>query len=53
MILVKIELHSAVTGNVSSLGTLVIANDGTGNQNIGNYDACLIHKDGKRGRQSR
>ncbi len=37
MIKVKVELHSAITGQVTSLGELVIFNDGTGTEYLGNY----------------
>lgn len=37
MVVVKIELHSAVTGQVSELDRLVIYNDSTGNRDLGNY----------------
>ncbi len=53
MIVVKIELHSAVTHRVTTLGQINIANDGTGNGTHGNYDVRLIDKNGrvfKRGR---
>lgn len=33
------ELHSAVTGKVTSLGEAVIYNDGTGSDSLGNYVA--------------
>jgi len=38
MIIVKVELHSAVTGKVTELGRLHITNDGTGTETRGNYD---------------
>jgi hypothetical protein len=44
MIVVKIELHSAITGRVSRLGEIVIANDGTGTANQGNYWGKLYGK---------
>lgn len=53
MILVKLELHSAITGKVTPLGTMVIANDGTGSRESGNYIAGLVSKDGRRGRQAK
>lgn len=38
MIVVKVELHSAITGRVSELARMVIANDGTqDNPRKGNY----------------
>ena len=38
MIVVKVELHSAITGIVSELARMVIANKGdTSNPKVGNY----------------
>lgn len=46
MIVVRIELHSAVTGKVEEIGQMVISNDGTSaNPKRGNYDVRL----GRRG----
>lgn len=45
MILVRIELHSAVTGQASEIGRMVICNDGTGSPKRGNYSVAL----GRRG----
>lgn len=47
MIVVKIELHSAITGKVTELGQVHIINDGTGTAKRGNY---RVRKIGKRGR---
>lgn len=47
MIVVKIELHSAITGQVTELGRLHVINDGTGTSLRGNYG---IEKFGKRQR---
>lgn len=45
MILVKIELHSAVTGKITPLGIMTIANDGTStNPKRGHYDVKLGRK---------
>jgi hypothetical protein len=44
MIVVKVELHSAITHRMTELGRLVIANDGTGTFATGNYDAFLGKK---------
>lgn len=44
MIVVTIELRSAVTGRVSQLGKIVIANDGTGTPTSGNYWGKLYGK---------
>jgi hypothetical protein len=38
VLVVKVELHSAVTGEVTLLGQAVISNDGTGTREIGNYE---------------
>lgn len=48
MIIVKIELHSAVTGQVTELGRLHITNDGTGTRERGNYDVERFTKSGGR-----
>ena len=45
MIVVKVELHSAITGKVTSLCEAVIYNDGTGTGSRGNY----IARFGKKG----
>lgn len=37
MLLVRVELHSAITGRVTELARLKIANDGSGNKDYGNY----------------
>lgn len=47
MILVKIELHSAVTGKMTELGRLKIVNDGTGTKDRGNYNVTKIGKNGR------
>lgn len=41
MLVVKIELHSAVTGRVTTLATGKIVNTGTGTPTRGNYYAVL------------
>lgn len=38
MLVVKVELHNANTGEVSEIGRVVIANDDTGTLRTGNYD---------------
>jgi hypothetical protein len=53
MIVVTVELHSAITGRVSRLGGMVIANDGTGSKSRGNYDAQLVSRNGAKGRAAR
>lgn len=37
MLIVRIELHSAVTGKISEIGRMRIYNDGTGDGRRGNY----------------
>lgn len=45
MIVVRVELHSAITGKVSEIGRMTIANDGTAlDSRRGNYDAVLYRK---------
>ena len=45
MIIVKIELHSAITHRVTELGRMVIANDGTATDaKKGNYDCAVARK---------
>lgn len=44
MLRVTIELLSAVTGRTSKLGTMYIANDGTGSIDRGNYTAAVQSK---------
>lgn len=43
MLVVKIELHSAITGNVKTLYEAVIANVGGGHER-GNYRALFLNK---------
>ena len=44
MIVVRVELHSAITSRVSTLGVAHIANDCTGNQKVGNYTVAIYKK---------
>lgn len=44
MIVVRVELHSANTGEVSEIGRMIIANDGTGDRDQGNYIVKLGRK---------
>lgn len=37
MLVLKLELHSAITGKVTTLGSMLIANDGSGSTSRGNY----------------
>lgn len=44
MIVVKVELHSARTGQVSELGRMHICNDSTGTESRGNYQCIVLRK---------
>ena len=48
MLIVKIELHSAVTGQVTTLATGKIVNTGTGSLTQGNYRIELRDAAGRR-----
>lgn len=37
MLVVRVELHSAITGVTSEIARMIIANDGTGTNGRGNY----------------
>jgi len=47
MIVIKVELHSAITGKVTTLATAKICNDGTGTKTRGNYRGIFFGKDGR------
>ena len=47
MIIVKVELHSAITGTVSELGRAQICNTGGGTAKRGNYLAEVLRKNSK------
>lgn len=44
MIVLKVELHSAVTGKVTTLGSAIISNRGDGSNTRGNYDVRVGNK---------
>lgn len=44
MLVLKLELHSAITGKVTEIGRTIIANDGTGNRDVGNYICKVARK---------
>lgn len=44
MIVVRVELHSAITGKVTEIAKMRISNDGTGNGPRGNYDVATLRK---------
>jgi hypothetical protein len=48
VIVVKIELHPASGGPKQLLGSMIIANDGTGALNKGNYNVAVMRKDALR-----
>lgn len=43
MLVVKIELHSAITGEISEIGKMIIANTG-GTRECGDYRVAVSHK---------
>lgn len=48
MLVVRVELHSAITGQVTELSKVVICNDGTSHDvRYGNYYGYVIRKGGK------
>lgn len=48
MLVVRIELHSAVTGEIKTLATGTICNTGTGSHTQGNYRIDLQDAAGRR-----
>ncbi len=44
MILIRVELHSAVTGKVTEIGRMKLTNDGSGDLKTGNYDVYLMRR---------
>lgn len=44
MIIVTVSLLSAVTHEVSTLAMMTISNDGTGSDDVGNYDVRRLAK---------
>lgn len=44
MIVIKVELHSAITKKVTELARMYIANDGTGSSTFGNYKGQTLRK---------
>ena len=53
MIIVTVELHSAITQKKTLLGTCRIANDGGGSATLGNYDAVFSGGKGGPGKTGR
>lgn len=44
MIIVRVELHSARTGEVKEIGRMKISNDGTGTDALGSYYVSLLRR---------
>lgn len=44
MLVVRIELHSAITGKVTEIGRMHIINTDTGTQKRGNYDVEIMRR---------
>jgi len=45
MLVVRIELHSAITGKVTEIGRMIVSNDGkTLDPKVGNYDVRLARR---------
>lgn len=43
MIVVRVELHSAINGEITELARMIIANDGTGTTATGQYYGVTLH----------
>lgn len=44
MIIVKVELHSAIDKTIQELARMYISNDGTGTEEVGNYKVELLKR---------
>jgi hypothetical protein len=44
MLVIRVELHSAITGKVTEIASMRIANTGTGTAQRGNYTGATIRK---------
>jgi hypothetical protein len=47
VLVVRVELHSAITGKVTEIARMFIANTGTGTPNRGNYCGRALRKGAK------
>jgi len=47
MLVIKVELHSAITGQISEIARMRIYNDMTGSREIGNYVADVFDDETK------
>ena len=45
MLVVKIELHSAISGNVAEIGRMLIGNDGRGTAKRGCYNVRVLRRE--------
>jgi len=45
MLVVRVELHSAVTGKVTEIARMLLFNDGTGTRDTGNYKGKVVRGD--------
>lgn len=37
MLVIRVELHSAITGKISEIARMIVANDSSGTKSMGNY----------------
>jgi hypothetical protein len=44
VLVIKIELHSAITGAVTEIGRMNLANDGHGTAELGHYKAQVLRR---------
>lgn len=44
MIIIKIEFHSATDNTIKEISRMYISNDGTGDEQVGNYDVQIMNK---------
>jgi hypothetical protein len=42
MLVIRVELHSAVTGKITEIARMLLWNDGTGDLNTGNYQGKAV-----------
>lgn len=47
MIVVKVELHSVITGQVSEIGRMLVCNEG-GTNTLGDYGVYLLRRNSKK-----
>jgi hypothetical protein len=44
MIVIKLELHSAIDHSVVEIGRMYLCNDGSGSEQVGNYQAKIMRR---------